>query len=72
LVLVASPDVEEIIRRALGEFKSQMKIIEGLLRKREERLINDGYIEVYLRYDPRPEMPLSPYKETIFSINKEV
>jgi len=72
LVLVASPDVEEMIRKALWEFKSQMKIIEGLLKKREERLINNGYIEVYLRYDPRPEMRLSPYKEAVYSIDKEV
>ncbi|MCD6536200.1 MAG: PIG-L family deacetylase [Thaumarchaeota archaeon] len=72
LVIVASPDVEEMIADALREFKSQTKIIEGLVKKRQERLINGRYLEVYMRYDPRPEMDLSPYKDAISEIDKGV
>jgi hypothetical protein len=72
LAIIVSPDVEETIRRALEEFKSQKKIIEELIRHREERFINCGYLEVYLKYDPRPRMSILPYIEAIHSIDKEI
>jgi len=70
LVILATPDVEEKISEGLREFKSQRRIIENLVKKRQERLINDRYLEVYMKYDPRPEMDLSPYKDAISAIDK--
>lgn len=71
LVLAVSPDVEDTIIKALSEFKSQMKVIEMLVKKRQERFINGRYLEVYMRYDPRPEMDFSPYKDAISAIDME-
>ena len=67
------PAVEARIIEALREFRSQELIIEGLVREREKRRLNgdDGdYIEVYLKFDPRPSIDYRGYKRRILEIDK--
>ncbi|MGQ9629988.1 MAG: PIG-L deacetylase family protein [bacterium] len=65
----ATSIVEETIASGLKEFRSQERVIEGLLRAREGRRREDGYIEVYLAFDPRPALDYSPYHRAIESID---
>ena len=71
-VLLASADVEEYVNRGIEKYVSQQEIIEGLIQARKERKINDGrFIEVYLRFDPRPRMNYEPYRRVVESIATE-
>ena len=63
-VLVAPEEVEMQVCQSISHYASQAKIIDGLIRARKERRIADGrYIEVYLRFDPRPKLDFSPYRQ---------
>ncbi len=71
VAIKAEPEAEEKIIQALREFKSQEKIIDQLVRKRSERIVNEGYIEIYLRFDPRPNISYDGYKKRILEIDKK-
>lgn len=58
-------NIEEKIREAIKEYKSQAQIIDDLVRRREERKVGDGYIELYRGIDPRPILDYGPYVEYI-------
>lgn len=65
-VLLASEDVEKMVDVGLEQFVSQQEIIAGLIADRKARRLKDGrYIEVYLRFDPRPRLNFEPYKALI-------
>ncbi|MEM2884698.1 MAG: PIG-L family deacetylase [Thermoproteota archaeon] len=64
-VVRVSESVEKKVVEALGEFGSQRRIIEGLVRRRKERLYKGSYLEPYLRLDPRPPLPYNAYKKAI-------
>ncbi|MEG2624474.1 MAG: hypothetical protein RSC06_16410, partial [Clostridia bacterium] len=65
-VLAVAPEVEASVMRGIAQYASQVQIIETLTAARRERRLPDGrYIEVYLRFDPRPKMDFSPYKALI-------
>lgn len=65
-VLAVAPEVEASVMRGIAQYASQVQIIETLTAaRRERRLPNGRYIEVYLRFDPRPKMDFSPYKALI-------
>lgn len=65
-VLLADASVEERVAGGLREYESQQAIIADLLRQREARKLPDGrFIEVYRRFDPRPKLDYSPYKELL-------
>ncbi len=70
VAIKAEPEVEEKVIQALKEFKSQEKIINQLVRKRSERIINGDYIEVYLRYNPRPSISYDGYKKRLLEIDE--
>ncbi|HIS04172.1 MAG TPA: PIG-L family deacetylase [Candidatus Pullichristensenella avicola] len=62
-VLVAAPEVEECVCNGIRQYASQQEIIAGLIEQRQERRLGDGrYVEVYLRFDPRPKLDFSPYR----------
>lgn len=63
-------EIEEEVIKALKEFKSQREIIKSILEKRKDRLLNQCYIEIYQKFDPRPKINYQPYKEKISNIDK--
>ena len=71
VAIKAGREVEEKIIQALKEFKSQQKIIDQLVKKRLERVVNGGYIEVYLKFDPRPSIKYEKYKKKILEIDRK-
>ena len=68
----AERKIEEKIIQALKEFKSQEKIIDQLVKKRSERIVNGRYIEVYLKFNPRPSIKYDEYKKKILEIKKNL
>lgn len=69
VAIKARPEVEKKIIRALKEFGSQEKIIDQLVRNRSKRSVNEGYIEVYQKFDPRPSISYEGYKRRILEID---
>lgn len=67
----AEPEDEEKIIQALKEFRSQQRIIDQLVKKRSERIMTGGHIEVYLKFDPRPSIRYDGYKKRILEIDKK-
>ncbi|MEG1516441.1 MAG: PIG-L family deacetylase, partial [Clostridia bacterium] len=58
--------VEREVYEAIGEYASQAEIIANLMTSRKERMLEDGrFIEVYLRFNPRPKFNFAPYKQII-------
>ena len=63
-IAIASPEVEEWVCEGIRQYVSQVDIIAGLVHQRKARLLPDGrFIEVYMRFDPRPKLDFSPYKK---------
>ena len=71
VAIKAEREVEEKIIQALKEFRSQEKIIDQLVKKRSERIVNGGYIEVYLKFNPRPSIEYKEYKKKILEIDRK-
>ncbi|NPV53597.1 MAG: PIG-L family deacetylase [Firmicutes bacterium] len=68
----APPSAEAKVASALSKFESQQRIIKGLLEARKERQCRDsgdGYIELYIDFDPRPALGYGPYRSLISSID---
>jgi LmbE family N-acetylglucosaminyl deacetylase len=59
--ILAPPAWEAKIRRGIAAYRSQGRIIRGLVAAREERRARGGYLEVYCTYDPRPKLNYKPY-----------
>ena len=71
VAIKAEREIEEKIIQALKEFKSQEKIIDQLIKKRSERIVNGSYIEVYLKFNPRPSIKYDEYKKKILEIDQK-
>lgn len=70
LGIIADMKSENKIRNAVKQWKSQLDIIDGILKSREDRKIQgNNYIEIYKSLDPRPKMDYSPYKHLLRDIN---
>ena len=70
IVLAADASVEEAVERGICAYASQKAIIADLVEQRRARQLPDGrFIEVYLRFDPRPKLDFSPYKRLIREID---
>ncbi|NPV54497.1 MAG: PIG-L family deacetylase [Firmicutes bacterium] len=70
----APPPAEAKVAAALSKFESQQRIIKGLLEARKERQCRDsgdGYIELYIDFDPRPTLRYDPYRTFISSIDNK-
>lgn len=59
--------VESRIIEAVKEYESQSAIIGNLIEARKNKKIKDGYLEVYQKFDPRPELDYQPYIDFINS-----
>jgi len=63
-IAIASPEVEEWVYTGIRQYASQVEIIANLVEQRKARQLDDGrFIEVYMRFDPRPQLNFSPYKK---------
>jgi len=71
VAIKVKPKVENVVIEALKEFRSQEEIIDQLVKKRSERMLNEGYIEVYLKFNPRPSISYDGYKKRILEIDKK-
>jgi len=69
VVVKVKSEVEDKVVQAIGEFKSQKDIIKGILEKRRGRRLNEYYIEVYQKFNPRPGIDYQPYKRKIADID---
>ena len=66
--LKAPMEAEKNILKAMEEYQTQAKIISGLLKAREERIISKNQVaEVFLSFEPRPRCE---YKKYIHQIEK--
>lgn len=70
--LQAPYEAEERIQEAMREFKTQARIIEGLLEARKERMLSEqDVLEVYLTFEPRPKCEYRKYVARVLEIGKE-
>ena len=70
-VMIASEDVERAVDEGIYQYVSQTQIIADLVEQRKERKLPDGrFIEVYMRFDPRPRLRFAPYKDLIQKLSK--
>ncbi len=63
--IVVPPQVEARAAQAIRAFETQGEIIRDLIAARERRFTGDGYIELYLDFDPRPKLDFGPYIEMV-------
>lgn len=61
---------EAVVIRALEKFVSQQRIIARLLEARRARQCGEGFIELYIDFDPRPSLNYEPYKDLIAEIER--
>lgn len=72
VVMAVAPEVEESVFEGIRAYASQQSIIADLVQQRKARKLPDGrFIEVYLRYDPRPKLNFEPYKRVICESENE-
>ncbi|HBN84884.1 MAG TPA: PIG-L family deacetylase [Clostridiales bacterium] len=63
-ILLVEATVEENVRQAITEYRSQGKIIADLIASRDNRRLETGfYMELYILFDPRPKLDYTPYKQ---------
>lgn len=66
IVMVVDPTVEHTVHQGIRAYASQGEIISDLVAQRRARCLPDGrFIEVYLRFDPRPKLNFEPYKRLL-------
>ncbi len=69
VVAVAGAEDEDAVMAGIRRYPSQAAIIASLVEQRRERRLPDGrFIEVYRRFNPRPKFDFSPYKELIAGV----
>ncbi len=69
--LKAPLETEKNVLKAMEEYQTQAKIIAGLLKAREERIVKkDKVAEVYLAFDPRPRCIYKKYIDQIERIDR--
>lgn len=67
--LVAPAAAEARVAGAVQAFRSQQRIIAGLLNARRARRLADGRgVEVYRWFDPRPALDYAPYRRLVQEI----
>ena len=66
----AEKSVESMIEAGLRRYVSQAAIIDDLIKRRKDRIRNNGAIELYLDVDPRPALNYKPYWNLIERIDK--
>jgi LmbE family N-acetylglucosaminyl deacetylase len=67
--VVAADAVEQSIMQSVRLFRSQGKVIEGLVDQRVGRRRQDGWLEVYTSFDARPILDYGPYHKLLDGIS---
>ncbi len=67
--LVAPPEMEERVAASIRAFRSQARIIEGLLAERRGRFFDGGAVELYQAFDARPSLDYAPYHQRLREIS---
>jgi hypothetical protein len=67
--ILADAAVEEAIALSIAEFRSQVRVIEGIMAARRGRRHGDKAIEVYQALDPRPALDYGPYHAAVDEID---
>ena len=66
IVMVVDPTVEQTVHQGIHAYASQGEIISDLVAQRRARCLPvGGFIEVDLRFDPRPKLNFEPYKRLL-------
>lgn len=63
--ILAPPEAELKVMEGLLAFRSQARIIEGIVSMREARKNKGGWLELYLDLKPRPGVDYGPYHSVI-------
>ena len=66
--VVAGDGVEKAVMESVRCWESQGKVIEGLVDARAGRKRANGWLEVYLAFDPRPILDYKPYHQLLDEI----
>ena len=66
--IVGSDRVEQTVMASVRAWESQGKVIEGLVDQRAGRRRKDGWLEVYLAFEPRPILDYAPYHKLLDEI----
>jgi len=70
-VVVRAPRAaEELLREAIRRFESQERVIEGIMRARDDKRVGEDVIEAYLRFDARPPLCYGPYKDVVAEMDE--
>ncbi len=68
-IAIANEEVEKAVYDGIMKYPSQLAIIDNLIAQRKARQLDDGrFIEVYIRFDPRPSLNFAPYKKILNNI----
>jgi len=59
--ILADPQTEQRVRRAIEAFSSQRSIIQGIIAHREQRRSPHGYLELYRTAEVRTQIYYRPY-----------
>lgn len=68
--LLADHSFEDTVIKGIKEYSSQARIIDSLVKDRSERDFGEGWVELYLDFDPRPRLNYTLYKSVIFGIEQ--
>ena len=60
-IVLCRSDVAKKLNDAVAEWKSQVKVIAGLVAAREARRYHEWMMETYIKFDPRPALNYAPY-----------
>ena len=60
-LILCESSLAERLNDAIAAWKSQSRIIDGLVRAREARRYSHYMMEAYIRFDPRPALDYRPY-----------
>ncbi|RKY87489.1 hypothetical protein DRQ09_04415 [candidate division KSB1 bacterium] len=63
--VLVSENYEKQIHNSILQFVSQSKIIESIIEQRKKRKIENKFMELYLKFNPRPKLEYSIYKNII-------
>ena len=63
LLVLCKAEVASRLHEAIAAWKSQERIIEGLVEARKARLCGGYSMEAYIKFDPRPALDYRPYAE---------
>lgn len=68
MLVLCESDAANLLSSAIAAWRSQSKIISGLIDARQARRYGNYMMEAYLSFDPRPVLDYRPYARFLDSI----